>query len=651
MLFAVTSQIGGPTGGRILDILVLATAAGLAYRFPRAVPYLAVFAVGLQSTLTRTFTSDGDALVGLAIGLSIARFRSRTFPTHLRPTQALLALTALNVVVIVSFLANMRGPNGHSVALASGYFISRSVLAAAVAFLSAQDRDWQHRWGQALGLLAFALSSYRLLEVVGLPLKPVTDALGIAMLGEYADPANANLFAVLAGVGISFLLADVALRDRQVQKRDWGRWLAAAIVTLAMASAESRTAVVIVAIVIISLLGLATTWTRRIAVGGLACVYLVGSLLPAFSIVQKPIIVAPQTAAVGSVATNQPPAVAPPETLSGGTEPVLIAQPPLPAIRPQWRSALDRSSYRAEAILPPAIPGRGHYLDFIAGRGGGAVSVTLNVSVNGTVVAQLRPSDMSTYYRWQEVPIPDAVVLTGKPLVVDLSAAGNVDSARNYFLIGGLYAKSNGYTSRFWSGRSWVTTDLSPDAGTQTGLFAVFVDGNIPPLAYFQGPIVGVIDPSITDRLFLWQTALNAFLHNPIFGTGFYTFGLVRSQYEPTDRAVFFSYANAHSNYLELLSDLGFAGPLLFLIVLAIPLVEIIRRIFSAGRPRDGLAVAMALALLAYIVSSLSQTWLADSRVYVTAWFVALVAGTATTAAAKSYVGVGRRGSASLPTV
>lgn len=644
------TPLGGVTEGRILDIVVFAVAALIAYRFPRTVPFAAVFAVSLQSTLTHTLTSDGDALAGLAVGLTVTHIRSRRIPRRARTSYPLAALAALTLVSLLSFVANARGTNGHQVAIGTEYFISRSVLAAAVVFLSEEDHDWQYRWGQALGLLALVLSLYRLGEIAGLPLKPVTDALGIAVLGEYTDPSNANIFAVLVGVGIPFLFAGTGQGDGRLLLGNWVRWLAAALATFAMASSESRTAALIIAAILLSLFVLASGRQRRFAIGGLAAIYLVGSFVPAFSIAQKPVVVATQVVAGNSVATNQPPVVSPPETLSGGAEPVQGPHPVLPAIQPQWRSVLDRTYYRLEMILPPATHGRGHYLDFIGRTGGGAVGVELRVSVNGTLVAQLRPSDMSTVYRWQEVPLPDAIVSTGKPLTVDLVTSGNADSARDYFLVGGLNARANGYSSRFWTGASWVTSDLSSDPGIQTGLFAAFLDGDIPQLTYFQAPSVRVIDPSIADRFVLWQTALNAFVHNPVFGTGFYTFGLVNDQYQPSDSALFFPYANAHSNYFELVSDLGLAGPFLFLLVFLIPLVEVSRRILSSGRPRDWLPPAMALALFAFLVSSATQTWLADSRIYVSAWFVALVAGNPTTAAAKSWVGVLRPKARSSPT-
>lgn len=640
-LVALLSTLQGPIGGRILDVLVFAAAGALAYRLPRAVPYVAVFAVCLQSNLTHTLTSDGDALAGLCVGLAIGRLESRRPVTKLRMSPALVALTLLSLLVVLSYVANSNGPNGHQVALGTEYFISRSLLAAAVVLLSDDDPDWQFRWSQAIGLLVLVLALFRLSEVVGLPVKSATDALGMSILGEYADTSNANLYAVLLGFGIPLLLADAGRDSGRLASRTSLRWIAAAIVTFAMASTASRTGAVIIVGVIVALLILASNARRRIGVSALAAVYLVGSFLPALPISQRPIVVTSGAVPDSAVATNQQPLVAPPAALV--TPPVgqaspRVGQPPppqvqhqaLPAMRPQWRAVLDRNYYQLEQTLPPPTSaGSGHYIVFSALGGGGGIGVTLLVSVNATLIARIRPSDMTVYYQWHEVAIPDGVLEPGMPVTVDFAVAGSPDSTRDYFIVGGINARSNGYRSRIWTGESWSESDLSSDPGAQSGLYMIFVDGVIPALTYLQVSSSEAIDTSVEDRLILWRTALNAFEHNPLFGTGFYTFGLVRRQYQPIGTALFYPYANAHSNYFQLLSDLGWAGPLFFMLIFILPFARLTRMVLSDPKRNSWLPPALALACGACLISSLTQTWIADSRFYVLSWFLALVAGVA----------------------
>ena len=629
MPLAVATFVSGDTEGRILDLVVFVVTALLAYRFPRTAPYIAVFAVGLQSTLTHSLTSDGDALAGLTVGLALSRIRSRRLPSRRVVSYTVVGLAALGLLVGLSFAVNFRGPNGNEVAVGSEYFISRAVLAVAVVILSEQDANWQQRWVRAIALLALALSVFRIAEMAGLPLKPLTDALGIAVVSDYGSVSNANTFAVIAAIGIPFLLAGGGVDDSATLIR-WSRWLAAALVAFALASTESRTGVVIMVVVVISLLLLAKTGRRRLLVFGLALIYAGGSLVPAFSIGNKPLVVSTQVPQ-STVATNEAPIIAPPQSQPGSPPPTpQPGQPALPALHPQWRSLLDRSSYLLEATLSPSARGaNGNYLVFVVRSASSQDLATLRITVNGSLVADLRPSSMSPYFHWEQVPIPNGLVVAGKPVSIAFAATGHVDSSQHYFAVGGIYARSSGYSSRIWTGHSWLQDDLSSDPGVQSGMPLVFLNGAVPPLQYFVPPQGGVVDTSLSDRLFLWRTALNVFLHNPAFGTGFYTFQFVRDQYEPSDNPLFYVYTNTHSNYFELLSDLGVAGPLLFLLILLIPLIKVMRPTIRRSGDQEWMAPALALAILTLLLSSFTQTWIADSRVYITAWFIVLVAGSA----------------------
>ena len=631
MSIAVPAFLVGTTGGRILDVVVFGLAGVLAYRFPRTAPYVAVFAVGLQSTLTHSLTSDGDALAGLVVGLAVTRFRSRSLPSRRVVSYTVLALAALGVLVGLSFAVNVRGPNGSEVALGSEYFISRTLLAGAVVILTEQDARWQHRWVRSIALLTALLSAFRLAEIVGIPLKAMTEALRISVVSEYSSVGDANTFAVLAAIGIPFLLAGDGLDQSQTMSQNLGRWLVAALVAFALASTESRTGVVIMVVVVSALLLLAKTGRRRMMVLGLALIYAAASFIPAFAIGNKPVLVTAQSVPPSIVATSEAPIIAPPRSQQPGsprpTPQPQPGQPTLPAIQPQWRSLLDRGSYLLETTVPPSAKTRGNYLVFVVRAASPVDQVALRITVNGNLVADLQPSGMSTRFHWEQDAVPDGVVEAGKPVSIGFAAAGKLDSYTHYFAVGGIYARSSGYSSRIWTGHSWITNDLSSDPAIQSGMPLVFLNGAVPPLVYFVPPRAEVSDASLSDRLVLWRTALTAFIHNPLLGTGFYTFQFVRDQYEPIDSPLFYPYTNAHSNYFQLLSDLGIAGPVVFLMILLIPLLTVVRRTISNSDRRRWMAPALALALMALLLSSLTQTWIADSRVYITAWFIALVAG------------------------
>jgi hypothetical protein len=58
-----------------------------------------------------------------------------------------------------------------------------------------------------------------------------------------------------------------------------------------------------------------------------------------------------------------------------------------------------------------------------------------------------------------------------------------------------------------------------------------------------------------------------------------------------------------------------------------VPLIDVVRRTIRRSGNQEWMAPALALAILALLLSSFTQTWIADSRVYITAWFIVLVAG------------------------
>src|SRR6202043_553058 len=116
----------------LLDVAVLAIAALPVAVRPRLAPYIAVVAVLLPSAATHLMTTDGLALAGVAAGLAVHRLWRRDRELGLVLTGPLVALAALDVLLLLSLLANLGTPQASMAAQATGYFISRTVLVAAV---------------------------------------------------------------------------------------------------------------------------------------------------------------------------------------------------------------------------------------------------------------------------------------------------------------------------------------------------------------------------------------------------------------------------------------------------------------------------------------------------------------------------------------
>lgn len=606
------------------DVAVTLAAAALATALPRAVPSLALLAIGFQSVLTRTFNSDAEVLIGLLAGLLIVRARARDWRMPALGAAGWLLL-ALNAMVVVSLIAHVRSSDANAIRLATEYFVSRSLLVAAVVLLARPGRP--RAWMAAVGLLAVALGAARALEAFGVPVRSTLSGAGIPLLGDYDDPGSWNTYATVLAVGVACLAALGLERGRP---RGWAVMLIGglAFTTMAMASAQSRTAVGIFAVEVVVLLWWAHGLLRRLVVLGIAAAFAVASLSPTFGIQHKPVLVSteglPDSQKVATI--DVPIKVAPNGHLptpgsDGATSP---PREPLPALQPDWRSVLDRNYYILEQTIPADAFGvTGNRIEFVGRSGGHPSRIRLMVKFEGHEVAEISPTQMSAAYRWVEIPIPDDLVPRGHPGKVSFSVSGDPDSFSNFFVVAGRNAHARGYDARIWSGTAWLTDDLSDDVGLQQGMLLVVANEHVPDMAAFKPNTAPVVDPSISDRLFLWRTAINVFLHNPIAGTGFYTFGLVKTQFQPP-APVFAAYSNTHSNYFELLADIGAAGPVLFGLLLLVPLgaLALTRR----RRPLTAVEAGLGLSLFAFAASSLTQTWMADSRVYMTCWLLALVA-------------------------
>lgn len=607
----------------VLDAVVLAAGAVIAVAWPRVVPFAALLGIGFQSSLTHTMSSDAELLVGLVAGLVIVRAQRRDWRLPV-PGAVGWLLLALNVLVVVSLLVHLHTADAHAIVLGTEYFVSRSLLVAAVVLLApaAAVPDWL----ASVGLLAVALGAARVLEAAGVPLRNWLGGAGIVLMGDYADIGSWNTFATLLAAGVGCLTA-YALGPGISARRRWMMFGVAAFTAVAMASAQSRTVVGIFAVEAVVLLFYAREARLRVAVGLIVVAYAIGSLSPTFGIQHKPVLVSTEALPDNKVATAESPIQVPTGIVPtpGTPGPTPPPRRQLPAIQPDWRSVLDRNYYALEQTIPADVFARtGNRLVFIGRSGGRPSEVRLVVKFEGRVIARLKPTDISPYYHWVEVPIPDALVPHEGLATVSFQVTGDPDSLSDFFIVAGRNARAPGYEARIWSGTGWLTDDLSSDPGLQQGTLLVFANEQVPDMTPFTPIKTVVVDPSISDRLFLWQTALRIFEHNPIAGTGFYTFGLVKTEYQLPSR-VFATYSNAHSNYFELLADLGPAGPLLFALLLLTPVLALLLR--SRRRRLDKTEVAASVSLFAFAASSITQTWVADSRVYMTCWAVVLVAG------------------------
>jgi len=499
---------------------------------------------------------------------------------------ALVALRCLCAPVLVGYSAHL-GPNSaRDIHPASELLISRSRVIAVLVVLLGLDRPTTARWLQAAGVLALVLATGRLAEGAGLPLAGWLAQAHVVLLGDYGDVGSWNTLAVVLAVGVAAALGGAFLTTRSIG--DYLALGAALLIVLALSTTASRTGTVVVLLTVAALMVATRSRARRIAVGTIVAVFVLGSLNPGLGVLRKPVLVQTAGLADNRVSTELQPTTIPadnttPQGPGGSATPTPPPRAALPPLVPDWRSTLDRTYYRLQDQIPAgSVYPTGNRIDFVAGRGGPSGNVRLLLSINGHDIVHLRPDQLSSYYSWVEVAVPDGVLSSDGANLIEFDVTGQPDSTAGFFLIGGINARADGYVARLWSGNSWLTQDLSSDPGLQQGTLLVFVNGQIPTLTRFESQRGTVIDPSIGDRFYLWQTALRIFEANLATGTGFYTFGSVKRQYQP-DAAVFESYSNAHSNYLELLADLGLQGMLAFALLLVAPPALLARRMILAN--------------------------------------------------------------------
>lgn len=604
----------------LLDLVVLVgSAIGVACR-PRLTPYVVVIAVLLSSTSTHAMTTDGLVLAGSAIGLATHRMVLWDWKVGPLASAPLVLLGALDLLILGSLLANRYTPQASLAAQGTLYILSRTILIATVLVLSPQNRTSQVDWLLAGAVGTTLLGLVRGMEIAGAPLqKIIGDPLAIQFLGDLGQPGTWNLYAAVMIVGGLLALSAAELLDRR------GRILALrgmALFLFAMAgTSESRTALVVGVLVLSGLAIIADQWRRRALLGCFGLAFVLAAILPGVSVLNKPVLVTQAVDAAVPVTTP----ITPPATSGEQNTIPQVFRPPA-GLTSTWRVLLDQPDYRFDQTFErPSLLPHGNYLTLLARAASSSPDVHLRVAVNGTVAAELTAPTLRTYYTWIHVPLPDGAIAGGGAITVSLSAAGDLDSQRRYVAVAGINSTApNIRAQAFVAGRP-VEGNLSADPGVHRGMVLLFLNGEVPTLRPLPSTEASTLDQSISDRLSLWRTAWHIFLRHPLLGTGFYTFGTVERQ-EPSG-VLFTAYANAHSDYVELLVDLGALGPVVFFALLTGTFIALLGWPPTGLGPERSWRASLTGAVGVMLLTAVSQTWLADTRSAMFFWIVLLVAG------------------------
>jgi O-antigen ligase len=151
-------------------------------------------------------------------------------------------------------------------------------------------------------------------------------------------------------------------------------------------------------------------------------------------------------------------------------------------------------------------------------------------------------------------------------------------------------------------------------AVTGTGMFFIVL------FSFFRSLFIGrlesttITDPAFLARLILWNFGLLVARKNWLFGVGWENFRFIKYDYgypRFADPKVYFS---THNLYIETMADLGFAGFLLFLILLFGTIVRTNRLIKEQKTEQEYIALGLTAALIAFaahsVFDSLSSTFM-----------------------------------------
>jgi putative inorganic carbon (HCO3(-)) transporter len=128
-------------------------------------------------------------------------------------------------------------------------------------------------------------------------------------------------------------------------------------------------------------------------------------------------------------------------------------------------------------------------------------------------------------------------------------------------------------------------------------------------------------DQSNLERINRWKCALKMFEQKPVFGWGPGTYQFRYGPFQkPEDRTIistdFGDAGNSHSEYLGTLSESGFPGALLYLLIVASAVVTGIRVWYREKRSARGyFALAVLTGLITYVVHGIMNSFLDTDKI------------------------------------
>jgi len=545
---------------------------------------------------------DVIVLGGLLLSLPLQVFLGRRWPDRrITVSRAWLPFVAFALVLLCSALVNYGAPGSSTLVSDTKWFIFRMSAVGAVVLYAKQRHAPSMEWHVPLILAGCALALLRVLQVAGWDLTArLSEGLGVLILSDVRVEGWHNTYGSYLTLVLPLVMVPAVATQKRLQAAI--AWSAAMLLAVGFLEVQSRTATLIVALQLLFLATVTRSMQGRVRIAAVGLAVLGVTVFDPAFVRKSALLTVPRPNAEFAVDRTG----------------VVLEGSPRPEKPLAWRAPLVTLDHRLRQIIRVHSPS-GDRLHIFVRRAGGGPNVRLAVWLDGHRVGTI--TDLpETHPRWVSVLL-DRKFLRRSTVEVELGAEGSLNARRNYVEVGGLSVSSNDYRSEYRN-KNWTwTNDLSWDPGRQFGTFLILLGRrSIEHANVLRSSEDAVLDQSTSDRLLLWHAAVKVLLAHPWFGTGYYTFGH-QSDAVMKGQPRFFEYANAHSAFFQVASDLGFSGLVAFTWIFLAGAVILLREGLGARRT-DPAVLALTLAFASVLFTSGTQTWFVDVRYCVPAWIV-----------------------------
>jgi hypothetical protein len=247
---------------------------------------------------------------------------------------------------------------------------------------------------------------------------------------------------------------------------------------------------------------------------------------------------------------------------------------------------------------------------------------SLDVEIDGQLVRRMMspraPVDWVGDFFWVRVPVPRDLLEGKRSISVTLRVRGRTDARLNYVEVAGGSFRARGLRSELFNGYGYILEDLSQARGQQIGTFLIFLNEYWPErIERTRRGSRLALDNSIVERGVWARVALANYAAHPLVGSGFGSL-VFRAPRYIGGSPVFIEFANAHNNFLQILSECGILGFGGWLVMVFAPVGLILARRWSRrSRPLEAsFDLAFGGFFLAWALGSAAQYTVTDIRLF-----------------------------------